>query len=984
MPYEYDLFISYSHHDKECISRIAHALADAGLRVWWDHQMHGGDEILPNIQDAMANSRAVAIAISRSSMKSPWVTKEYQLAMVQDIESNGQRPVIPLKLDDTPIPGFLRLTRWIAFEDESRFDSGLNDLVAAVQAIGGVRIVSEGHVPPLHEIISDVRSHLTVSGHTLDKFASDKYVKEALIQLLHRGGHAALVLLNPYSSYAKAHEPFHVLESRGSSQQQIMDTINFLRSLCHICNEPAGLDVMLTNYMPRFRTILVDTDLCYVSLYMYGEDVGEAPEMALRRGDSGTAGQWFETISDSIDKMLKSTDVIHLIRQGRFNEDWAATRIHKLLLECPSTACCRLGTHCWDEVRSIVLAYQNRNTEFARHLGVCPERYEAGTYRLEEIRPDAAFLATPQTFDTWLDDVIDDELEAVERMHPDLLQRMSRSEAAWKAKSALKFMPPGSRALYHDIWVQEYSDIIRRLIAALLAGDPDYELNLYPALTTERTEFVFSVLQWLERAKSPSLHDWLRLSVAAGLLGVDEKSPHAATSAIDSSGAIRLDQPGADRQVEAQRVADQLWTAANSECRIDASAVFLRTLDMHHDTGVRIVSFPDDYLETIVLLRYYEQLLQDRPWVQIDCVPRSTRCSNDATYHDVREMMHRFTLLQDERRFRVSRNGPKIGGVNLLKLHPSILELIDGATLVDVRGARNYEMMQGIGAETYFGFMVCREMSESITGLSAHDTPFVYIRHNPGDVSFRGFRQRHERRENDRMLAEVTLSDQKQRWEGGHLAAYDQWKAERQQRFHMLHQFYGPNAVQFQEKYGDVLEIEVQAALNVFSGRVLVIGCGAGKEVAFLSANTCDAWGIDFSPEAIMLARRALPHLRHRFLVEDMYNLDTVLEGQFDGIVANAVLLHLFERADLLPALRSIFSRLKSKGLAFVRIIDKDGIDEEVEGRQFNLPRWFVYFTADELRCCAEQAGFSVEKLDRRDHARYIPVHWVSVLLRKP
>lgn len=993
MGYEHDLFISYSHEDAEWVGRVVAALRERGLDVWWDEDILAAQVFTREIEDAIASSHAVAVVVSRASVASEWVRQEYHLALTRDITSDRERPVIPLKLDDAPMPGFLSLRRWISFEVPAEFDTRVGQLFDAVRArqVQLADIGADGAVPPLHEIVASARRRLLVSGHTLSKFVSDRRVPTELTGLLLAGRELTFILLNPHSAYAKAHEPFHALESEGSAHGQIVRTIEFLRGLSDVAGDTQrrGLNVLLTNYMPRFRTILVDDDLCYVSLYVYGGDVGQAPEMTLRRGDPRRGGRWFDAIYNSTAKLLGSADVVHLVSNGKLNESWESGRIQDLLLHCPANECCTRNTNCWEEVCRTVLASQNDNPRLAVNLGLCLPRYEAGTYLIGEIAPDAAFLSHPSTFGTWAQGVVTDDLASIEAVRPQMFARMPKSEVVAKTVAALSFRPPNGNALKDQIWVQEYSDIIRRVIMAVITGDPEYSLNTHLALTTDQRGFMFELLDYLEREKGPSLRDWLQLSVAAGLLGVDQKPMHAATSAIDTAAAIPLTRAGHERKEELGRVADALWQAAKSPCRVDASSTFLQTLRIHERVGASIVSFPDDYLETIVLLRFYEGLLAEYPWVRIECVPRATRCGNDATHDDVLSLLDGFPSLRDSARFRVSPDGPKIGGVNLTKLHRSVMDAVRSATLVDVRGARNYEMMQGIQADSYFGFMVCREISESVTGLFPKDRPFVYIRQKPGTRSFEGFRQRYVRRDGGTMLAARTVADDIARWEGGHLSRYDSWSQEERDRYNALQRFYGTNASRFRDGFHDLIEVEVREALESFlpQERVLVLGCGAGKEVEFLAGRGCDAWGIDFSPEGISLARREHAQLADRFAVDDVYDLEYALDGQFDGIVANAVFLHLLEHDHLEAILGRMHARLTHGGRAFVRLLHKPGTDGEMDDRdpRFEGRRWFVYYSPDDLKMQAERVGFVIQDGSpaTHPHAQFPDVWWVQALLER-
>ena len=75
-------------------------------------------------------------------------------------------------------------------------------------------------------------------------------------------------------------------------------------------------------------------------------------------------------------------------------------------------------------------------------------------------------------------------------------------------------------------------------------------------------------------------------------------------------------------------------------------------------------------------------------------------------------------------------DGPIIGGCNLKKLSRNILDAIQKSQLLDIRGARNYEMLQGLNKDVYFGFIVCREISESLTGLFSSKTFLLFISTN--------------------------------------------------------------------------------------------------------------------------------------------------------------------------------------------------------------------------------------------------------------
>lgn len=984
----FDVFISYNSSDSMWASRLKSRLELRGLKVWLDRdQIRPGDLFVTAIEEGLDNSRTIVLLCSKEALQSKWVLNEYNRAIVRMNERESHRRVIPVLLDKTPLPGFLTTLQWVDFTDQETLEDNLNKLFYGIS--GDWPDISHG-VPTastaLNEIMLSARKSLTVWGHTLDKFAHDAKVKNALVTLFHRQTTVKLILLNPHCPYAHAHEPFHLLESRGSAQHQLIDTIRFLNSLTKPFDHPKVFHAFLTNYMPRFRTILVDEKTLYISLYLYGEDVGRAPEFKLIKGAAGETHIWFETIVNSLNKMLLSPFLIPLVQSGHFNKYWSNCQVASILDNCLSTSCCTSEGNCWNRIRNVILGYQNE-MDYALSLGLIGSDYEAGTFTIGSVAANSPFMFPAVGFDTWVKQVLNDNIDLLCKADPNLLQIQSREHVIEKVIKALNFkahsrLKANPSALKHEIWYQEYSDILQRLLLTFLSGDPDRQIDLYPDLTNKRQGFMFKVIKFLEENYTPDLKTWLRLSISAGLLGVNEKPSHAATSEIIENSGIPLSLPNEPPQRSVERVAKSLMDLAETNSCINATEVFLLGIRVKHGE-YNLVAFPDDYLETIILLRYYQELLSQFSNLKIHLVPRSIRCSNDASFDDVQGFLLNFPELRDNPRFEVVPNGPKLGGVNLQKLHGDITTLLfQKCTAVDVRGARNYEMMQGINKETYFGFMVCRDFSEAVTGLRAEEHPLVYLRHLPGDRSFIGFRERHLRVVEGKRLAAVTVADQKARWEGGHMAHFHNWTICRQEAFQHVYSYYVEQAGGFHERFGDTLEPEVTSMLDQFKGQVTVVGCGSGKEVAYLCNRGCDAHGIDFSPEAIILAQNNHRSLQHRFAVQDLYDLDLCHpESTSDGIVANAVLVHLLERKDLSTVLAKFYRHLRKGGICFLRLLNK-----EVSTRQeLDDGRWFVYFDQEEVQNAAKEVGFDVVTCPApRSHTKYPKVQWITAMLKRP
>ena len=75
------------------------------------------------------------------------------------------------------------------------------------------------------------------------------------------------------------------------------------------------------------------------------------------------------------------------------------------------------------------------------------------------------------------------------------------------------------------------------------------------------------------------------------------------------------------------------------------------------------------------------------------------------------------------------------------------------------------------------------------------------------------------------------------------------------------------------------------------AGRTADIGCGSGREVAFLASNGFDAIGYDASDALLEQARTRYPKLE--FKAASLPGLDGVPESSFDNVLCETVIMHL-------------------------------------------------------------------------------------------
>lgn len=117
-------------------------------------------------------------------------------------------------------------------------------------------------------------------------------------------------------------------------------------------------------------------------------------------------------------------------------------------------------------------------------------------------------------------------------------------------------------------------------------------------------------------------------------------------------------------------------------------------------------------------------------------------------------------------------------------------------------------------------------------------------------------------------------------------------------------------------------------------GRTADIGCGSGREVAWLAANGYDAVGYDASDALLEQARLRYP--RGTFQVAVLPELHGVPENAFDNVLCETVIMHL-RRPQLLGAVRRLLAILKPGGTLYLSWRITEGSDQrDAHGRLYS------------------------------------------------
>ena len=98
-----DVFISYSHENKDAARILAEMVGAKGYGVWWDHELVAGDSYTEVIEQKLDNAKAVIVIWSEQSRKSHWVRDEAAVG-------RDRNRLLPVAIDSNPPPlGFRQI-----------------------------------------------------------------------------------------------------------------------------------------------------------------------------------------------------------------------------------------------------------------------------------------------------------------------------------------------------------------------------------------------------------------------------------------------------------------------------------------------------------------------------------------------------------------------------------------------------------------------------------------------------------------------------------------------------------------------------------------------------------------------------------------------------------------------------------------------------------------------------------------------------------
>lgn len=381
------------------------------------------------------------------------------------------------------------------------------------------------------------------------------------------------------------------------------------------------------------------------------------------------------------------------------------------------------------------------------YIRICGPNYSPGTFLVADRMHENSFLfdETQRSFEQWFRSAVSGEIMQLSK-NLDFRNRViqyGEENLLCDSYAILFFHDDNGSILAELITNQEYSDSFRRIILFLIYGDSNYEINVYKDFNNIGYRLIPRVL---ERGEY-SLKQRLCQAIYSGLIGMDIKDELAATSPLSSEKIIRLNTNDSDEE-KINRIFERLNTIAiPAEINIDSWDSFEQNV-VDSPTLVKVCWFTDDYIPTMFEMKFIEELLLSNSNIIVTLIPRVQSYSNDATYHDVEELLllpiyKKLRTLNSNNRFNICHFGMDMGTFNGKRLSKECAQIVEECDYVVIAGARSYEMGQGINKHCYFtGIAICRIYSETVTGICKDDGAIVFVEQMAGEKSFMNFKER--------------------------------------------------------------------------------------------------------------------------------------------------------------------------------------------------------------------------------------------------
>jgi hypothetical protein len=115
-PYKYDVVISFAGEDRPSAQKIADFLIAKGFEVFYDEYLQDtllGKNLYDHFAEIYSGARLHCIVLASAHYaRKAWTTHERRSAQARALNEQGEY-ILPIRLDDTPIPGLLETVGYL-------------------------------------------------------------------------------------------------------------------------------------------------------------------------------------------------------------------------------------------------------------------------------------------------------------------------------------------------------------------------------------------------------------------------------------------------------------------------------------------------------------------------------------------------------------------------------------------------------------------------------------------------------------------------------------------------------------------------------------------------------------------------------------------------------------------------------------------------------------------------------------------------------
>lgn len=170
------------------------------------------------------------------------------------------------------------------------------------------------------------------------------------------------------------------------------------------------------------------------------------------------------------------------------------------------------------------------------------------------------------------------------------------------------------------------------------------------------------------------------------------------------------------------------------------------------------------------------------------------------------------------------------------------------------------------------------------------------------------------------------------------------------QTYNLIAKEYDEETIDFWEKFPRTF---FDKFAELVKGKVLDVGSGPGRDGLLLQERGLEVICLDASEAMVKLCvGKGL-----EAVIGDFNNLPFADEN-FAGVWAYTSLLHI-KKADVQKPLEEIKRVLKAKGIFGLGLIEGE-TEEYKESSGVNMPRWFSFYTKEEVKNLLKNNGFEV------------------------